>query len=183
MIPSRLRPSRFTRPDTIRQLPHQHQLIDHIPPPNLIPSLMTREPTLRAHPQPPQRIPSTLTIPPRHKVRSLIHPPLHLIQILQFRKLARDDAEDHILVLRQALQRLKASGSGRVVLEVVRVHVEIPEELLGDAVVAAFGEVTAVDEVAAAEVDADVHVGGAVGDAVVVESDVVVEGLVCGSGV
>ena len=172
--------SRLPRPNLIRQPPRQTQLRFHITPTNRIPSRMTRKPTLRTNTHPLQRLPHTLSTTLRNKLRSLQNPPLHLLQILQRRKFTRNDAQNHILVFRERLQRFEAAGARGVVFEVVRVDVEVLEEFLGDAVVAAFGEVAAVDEVAAADV---VHVGGALGDAGVVEGDVRVEGLVCGFGV
>lgn len=77
-------------------------------------------------------------------------------------------------------QRFEAAGARRVVLEVVRVHVQRGEELRSDAIVAALGEVARVDEVAAAEVHADVHVRGDAGDAVIIQGDVEIEELVGG---
>ena len=59
--------------------------------------------------------------------------------------------------------------------DVVGRDVQVAEQLCGDGVVAAFGEVARADEVAAAEVHADVHVGRGAGEAVVVEGDVGVE--------
>ena len=144
---------------------------------------MTRKPTLRTYAQPPQRLLPTLAIPLRHKVRRLIHPRLHLLQLLHLGELTRDDPQDDVLVFGQILQRLEPPGARRVVLEVVSVDVKLLEELGRDAVVAAFGEVPAADKVATAEVHADVQVGGAFGDAAVVEVDVLVQELVGRLGV
>jgi hypothetical protein len=69
---------------------------------------------------------------------------------------------------------------GIVVFQIVGVDVQVLEELSGDGVVAAFGEVARADEVAAAEVDADVEVRGAGAEAFIVEGDV---GVQEGSGV
>jgi len=57
-----------------------------------------------------------------------------------------------MLIPRQTLQRLEAAGARGVVLEILGVDVELLEHLLRDAVVAAFAEVAAVDEVSAADV-------------------------------
>lgn len=45
-------------------------------------------------------------------------------------------------------ERREAAGARRVVLKVVCLHVQIAEELRGDAVVGAFGKVAGTDEVA-----------------------------------
>lgn len=107
------------------------------------------KPTLRAHTQSPQGFFSTLVIALRDKISSLIHPLLHLIHVFLLREFASDDTEYDVLVLRQALQRLKASCSGCVVFEIVCINVQVLEELLCNTVVATFREVAAVDEIAA----------------------------------
>lgn len=105
---------------------------------------------------------------------------LHLLLVLHSGELAGDDAENDVLVRGQVLEGLEAAGSLRVVLEVVGVHVELLEQLDGDAVVAALGEVAAADEVAAAQVHADVHVRWQADEAVVVQLDILLEHVVGG---
>ena len=83
---------------------------------------------------------------------------LHLLLVLQLGKLGADNADDDVLVLGEELQRLEAAGTLGVVLEVESVHVQVAEELLSNDVVLALGEVTATDEVTAAQMDAGVHV-------------------------
>jgi hypothetical protein len=70
------------------------------------------------------------------------------------------------------LQWLEAARPRCVVLEVVRVHVQFPEELGCYALAGALGEVAAANEVTAADMKADVHVWRAFGDAGVVQLDV-----------
>lgn len=105
---------------------------------------------------------------------------LHLLLVLELGELAGHDTQDDVLVLGELLQGLEATGTGSVVFEVVGVHVELLEELGGDAVVATLGEVTAADEVTTADVHTDVEVGGALGQQVVVQLDVLLEHLVGG---
>lgn len=105
--------------------------------------------TLRVHNRSPQGFFSTLVIALCDKISSLIHPPLHLIHVFLLREFASDDTEYDVLVLRQALQRLKASCSGCVVFEIVCINVQVLEELLCNTVVATFREVAAVDEITA----------------------------------
>lgn len=103
---------------------------------------------------------------------------LHLLLVLHGGELGSDDSQDDVLVGGQELEGLEATGTGGVVLQVVGVHVQLLEQLDGNAVVTAFGEVTAADEVTAAQVDTDVHVGGQVGETVVVLLDVLLEHVV-----
>lgn len=114
---------------------------------------------------------------------SLLHPPLHLLLALQLPQLGAHHTQNDILVLGKVLQGLEAAGARGVVLEVEGVDVEFLEKLLGDHVVGARGKVAAADEVAAAEVDTGVEVGGEEGEGVVVELDVGVEEGVDGDGV
>lgn len=78
----------------------------------------------------------------------------------------------------QVEQGLEATGARRVVFKVVGGDVELLEELDGDAVVAAFGEVPGAHEVSSADVKANVHLLGMLGDAVVVRLDIGIQKLV-----
>lgn len=164
--------SRFPRPNLVGNLPDKLELPHHVVVPEQVALCVTRKPTLRADTEPLQRLLARTPRPTGHHVRSRVHPCLHLLLILELGELARQDAQDDVFVLRQVHQRLEAAGARRVVLEVVRVDVQGLEELDGDAVVAALGEVARVYKVAAAEVDADVHVRRAGREAGVVEGDV-----------
>lgn len=76
--------------------------------------------------------------------------------------LAGHDAEDDDLVRREVAQRGEVAGARVVVLEEVDVDVELLEQDLGDGLVAALREPPR-PVVAAADVDADGHVGGPAG--------------------
>lgn len=91
--------------------------------------------------------------------------------------LARHDAEDDDFPRGQVAQRREVAGPRVVVLEEVGVHVEVLEEHLGDGLVAALGEPLR-PVVAAAQVDADRHVGGALRDGGVDERGVLARELV-----
>jgi len=167
----------LTRPDIIRNVPHQLQLVNHTLAVNSITLAVTSKPTLRANATLLQRLLNRDPITLSNELGSLIHPLFHLLLVLELRELGGHDAQNDVLVAGQFFEGLEASRAGGVVLEVVGIDVELLEELGGDTVVAALGEVARADEVAAADVDADVEVGGALGEGVVVQLDVLVEEL------
>lgn len=105
----------------------------------------------------------------------LPHSVLQLLHILELRLLRRYNSENHVLVSRQELKRLKAAGALSVVLEVVSIDVKVLEELLGDNVVGTASEMLPVDPISAAEVNADVHVFWTGGETVVVQLDVSIQ--------
>lgn len=144
---------------------------------------MGAESTLRAYSNPLQSLLLSFTRSLGDPIRSVQHTLLHLLLILQLGQLCADNSDDNVLVGGEVLKRLEASGALSVVLEVEGVDVEVAEELLGDDVVLAFSKVTAADKVASAEVDTRVHVGGQLGEAVVVELDVGVQKVVDGADV
>jgi hypothetical protein len=109
---------------------------------------MRREPALRAHPDPLQRLLPTLPGPFRHNLRGFVHPLPHLLLILHVRELGRDDPQNDVLVLRDVLERREPARARGVVFEVVGRYVQLLEELDGDAVVAPFREVAGASEVA-----------------------------------
>lgn len=139
---------------------------------------MSTKSTLRAHSNPLQRLLLSLTRSLSDPIRSAQNSLLHLLLILQLRQLCANHTNDNVLVGGEVLERLEASGALSVVLEVESVDVEVAEEFLGDDVVFSFGKVTAADKVASAEVDACVHVGGKLGETVVVELDVGVQKVI-----
>lgn len=145
-------------PNLIRKLPHQLQLRNHLIVTNIIPIAMTSKSTLRTNSQPIQRLLVALPRSLTNQLRRLLYLLLHLTDILQLRKFTRDQTQDHILTLRQLLERFETSGSRGVVFKVISVDVQVAEELGRNGVVAAFGEVAATDKVSTAEVYADVHV-------------------------
>lgn len=63
-------------------------------------------------------------------VSGLVDASNHLILALELRKLRRDDAKHDILVFREVCERLKASGTGSVVFEIVGVDVQVLYNLL-----------------------------------------------------
>lgn len=105
---------------------------------------------------------------------------LHLLLVLHGGELAGHNAEDDVLVRGKVLEGLEAAGALGVVLEVVGVHVEFLEQLDGNAIVATLGEVAAADEVAAAQVNTDVHVLGQTDEAVIVLLNILLEHIVGG---
>jgi hypothetical protein len=74
--------------------------------------------------------------------------------------LGRDDAKYNILAQWQVLEGLETTGSGSIVFEVKGVYFQVGEEMTGDSVVCAFGEVSSTDVVAPTEMNAEVHVVG-----------------------
>ena len=101
---------------------------------------------LRREAQALERLLLRLVVALSDKASSLVNALLERVDLLELRQLGRDQAEDGALVLRQVLQGLKASGTRRVVLEVVRVGVELTEELGRDGVVATLREVQAAPD-------------------------------------
>lgn len=138
---------------------------------------VTGKSALRTNPNLLQGLLDGSAVTLRNELGRVEHPLLHLLLVLQLGELAGHHSQDHVLVLGQFLERLEASGTGGVVLEVVGVNVELLEQLGGDVVIATLGEVTATNEVTTADVDADVEVGGALGEGIVVQLDVLVEQL------
>lgn len=113
-----------------------------------------------------------------NELGSIDNTPLHLLLILELSELAGDDTEDDVLMGGKELKRFEATCARGIVLQVVGVHVELLEKFNGDAIIPTLGEVTATDEVTAAQVDTDVHVSGQVSEAVVVLLDVLFEHVV-----
>lgn len=72
-------------------------------------------------------------------------------------------------------ERFEASCARGVVFQVIGVDVEILEEFGRDHIVSAFGEMSPVYEIASTEMDAHVHIFGAVAQTIVVELDVGIE--------
>jgi len=170
---------RLVRPDVVGDLTDQLELVDHAVPINGVTLTVRRKATLRADTNLVERRIQRDVVTLSNDLGSVDNALLHLLLILHGGKLAGDDTQDDVLVGGEVLERLEATGTLGVVLEVVGVHVQLLEELDGDAVVAALGEVAAANEVAAAQVHSDVHVGGQVDEAVVVQLDVLLEHGVC----
>ena len=136
---------------------------------------MRAETTLRANTDPLQRLLPALPAPLGNHIGRPPHPPLHLLLVLQRRKLGANDPEDNILVLRQEFEGLEATGPLGVVLKIECLDVEVLKELLSDDVVSSLGKVAASDEVSATQVNARMQVLWETGQAVIVECDVGVE--------
>lgn len=168
----------LSRPDIIRNIPNKLQLLDHPLAINEVTLTVTSKATLRANTNLIKRLLQGNPVTLSNELSGIIDALLHLLLVLELGELGGHDTEDDVLVAGQLLERLEAAGARGVVFEVVGVDVEFLEELGGDTVVAALREVARADEVAAAEVDADVEVGGPLGEAVVVQLDVFLEGLV-----
>lgn len=102
---------------------------------------------------------------------SLLQPPNNLLLVVQLVLLAAHDTQHNNLVLGQVAQGAEVTTARIVVLEEVRIDVEFLEENLSNRLVAAGREPLGA-VVAAAQVDADLHVCGALGDGGVDESSV-----------
>lgn len=89
-------------------------------------------------------------VPLSNELSSINDPLLHLLLVLKFGELASDNTQNDILVGGQELERLETTGTGGIVLEVVGVDIQLLEELDGDTIIAALGEVAAADKVTAA---------------------------------
>jgi len=85
----------------------------------------------------------------RDELGGLVDPLLDLLLVLQVAQLGADGSDDDVLVLGEELEGLETAGTGGVVLEVEGVDLEVGEELLGDDVVSALGEVAASDKLRA----------------------------------
>jgi len=101
----------LSRPSLIGDFTDKLQLLHHIIVAKQIPVLMAREATLRAHTQPLECILLTFAAIGRNVLGCLLDSLLHLFLVLQLRELAGDDTQDHVLVLGQLLERLKASST------------------------------------------------------------------------
>jgi hypothetical protein len=69
-----------------------------------------------------------------------VDPTLHVLDVLERGELGRDHAEHDGLVRGQVLERLERARTLGVILKVKHVHVDLVEELLGDAIVPACGD-------------------------------------------
>lgn len=125
-------PSRLPRPYLICDPPHQLQLAHHVLVPDEVPAAVARKPALWTDTQPVERL-----LSPAHDLRRLVHAPLHRLELLHLRELARHEPEHDALVGRQVRERSEPACPRRVVLKVVRVDAEPVEEFDGDCVVAA----------------------------------------------
>lgn len=139
---------------------------------------MRAEATLGADSNTLEGLLSRLTAALGNKVGCLVDALLDFLLVFELAQLSADGADDDRPVFRQEFEGLEAAGALRVVLEVEGVNLEVGEELLGDDVISALCEVAATDEVAAAQMDASVEVGGKLADAVVVEGNVGVKEVV-----
>ena len=141
---------------------------------------VTGKTTLRANTQLVQSLLRGDTVTLCDELGSLVDALLRLLLVLQLRELASHHTQDHVLVLGEFLQRLEASSTSSVVLKVVSVDVKLLEQLGGNTVIATLGEVTATNEVATTNVNSNVEIGGALGNGVVVQLDVLGERLIGG---
>lgn len=170
--------SRLVRPDIISNLPHKLKLVDHAIPVNSIALTVRSETTLRADTDLVESLLEGNVVTLSDELGGIDNALLHLLLVLHGGELASHDAEDDVLVAGQVLEGLEAAGALGVVLQVVGVDVELLEQLDGNAVVSTLGEVAATDEVAAAQVNTNVHVLGQTDEAVVVLLDILLEHVV-----
>ena len=88
-----------------------------------ISTAMAGKPALRAHANSDQSFFLAFSGPFTHPFHRFHNSRLHLIDVLHLREFACDDPQDHILVLRQILQRFEATSSWGIVLQVVSMHI------------------------------------------------------------
>jgi len=105
---------------------------------------------------------------------------LHLLLVFHGGELAGHNTENDILVSGQVLEGLEATGTLSVILQVVSVDVQLLEQFNSDTIITTLGEVTATNEVTAAQVNTDVEILGQTDKAVVVQLDVLLEHVVRG---
>lgn len=165
-------------PDIVGDVTDQLELVDHAIPVNSVTLTVGSESTLGADADLVQGSLEGDVVALGDDLGGVDDTSLHLLLVLHGGELGGDNTQDDVLVGGEVLEGLEATGTLGVVLEVVGVHVKLLEELDGDAVVATLGEVTAADEVTAAQVDTDVHILGNADEAVVVQLDVLLEQLV-----
>jgi hypothetical protein len=162
-------------PDIVGDVTHKLELVDHTIPIDSVTLAVGSESTLGTHTDLVKSSVERDVVTLGDELGSIDNALLHLFLVLKLGKLAGDDTENDVLVRGEELKGLKATGAFGVVLEVVSVHVELLEQLDGNAVIASLGEVTAADKVTAAQVNTDMHVGGQIGETVIVLLDVLLE--------
>lgn len=162
-------------PDIVGDITDKLELVDHAIPVNGIALTVRSESTLGADTDLVKGSVEGDVVTIGDELSGVENTLLHLFLVLERGELAGDDTENDVLVRGEELEGLEASGARSVVLEVVGCHVQLLEQLDGDAVVTALGEVTAADEVTAAQVDTDVQVSGQASGDVIVLLDVLLE--------
>lgn len=165
-------------PNLIGHLPHQGQFGTLVVVGQGVPALVGAEAALGADADPLEGLLAGLPGPLRDEVGGLVDLGLGGLLVLELAQFRADATHDDVLVPGEELERFEPSGPLGVVFQVEGVDVEVLEQPLGDDVVGTLGEVSAPDEVAPAQVDARVEVGGQAGDGVVVQLDVGVQKLV-----
>lgn len=78
--------------------------------------MMGRESALRTNPHSLERLLTSLSRALGNPIGRFIHPLLHLLDVLQLRKFARDDSNNDILVSRQMDERLETARPLGIVL-------------------------------------------------------------------
>lgn len=165
-------------PNLIGHLPHQGQFGTLVVVGQGVPALVGAEAALGADADPLEGLLAGLPGPLRDEVGGLVDLGLGGLLVLELAQFRADATHDDVLVPGEEFERFEPSGPLGVVFQVEGVDVEVLEQPLGDDVVGPLGEVSAPDEVAPAQVDARVEVGGQAGDGVVVQLDVGVQKLV-----
>lgn len=80
-------------------------------------------------------------MPTSNSLRRRLDPLLQLLRVLKLRELGRHQPQHDALMLGKMPERLERPRALGVVFKIVRVDVDLLEELDGDAVVSAFTEV------------------------------------------
>lgn len=170
----------LTGPDIVGNLTDQLELVHHAVPVDRVALAVRGETTLGANTNLVESLLDGDVVALGNDLGSVDDAGLHLFLVFHGGELGGDNAQDDVLVGGEVLEGLEAAGALGVVLQVVGVHVQLLEQLDGDAVVTTLGEVTAADEVTAAQVDTNVHVLGETDEGVVVQLDVLLEHVVGG---
>ena len=170
----------LTGPDIVGNLTDQLELVHHAVPVDGVTLTVRGETTLGADTDLVESLLDGDVVALGDDLGGVDNAGLHLFLVFHGGELGGDNAQDNVLVGGEVLEGLEATGTLGVVLQVVGVHVQLLEQLDGNAVIATLGEVTAADEVSAAQVDSYVHVLGETDEGVVVQLDVLLEHVVGG---
>ena len=171
---------RLVGPDVVGNVTDKLKLVDHAIPINSVTLTVRSETTLRANTDLVQGCIDRDVVALSNDLGSVEDALLHLLLVFHGSKLAGHNTENDVLVSRQVLQGLEATGTLGIVLQIVGVHVQLLEKLDGNSIITTLGEVTAADEVTAAKVNSDVHILGETDEGVVVQLDVLLEHVVGG---
>lgn len=171
---------RLVGPDVVGNVTDKLKLVDHAIPIDSVALTVRSETTLRANTDLVQGCLDRDVVALGDDLGSVVDTLLHLLLVFHGGELAGHNTEDDILVSGQVLEGLETTGTLSVILQVVSVDVQLLEQFNGDTVITTLGEVTATNEVSAAQVNTNVEILGQTDEAVVVQLDVLLEHVVRG---